>query len=77
MTAQHLETVTLPMILGVGERNVMMVKAVLSALTKLPALKTFILDIYPYQVRYVVLIIVPMHVCIIISANNHIITVPR
>ena len=54
--AQHLETITLPMKLGVRERNVSnRVEVALSALTKLPALEALILNIDSYEVRCVVL----------------------
>ena len=56
--ARHLESITLPMKSEVGESNVpYMVKPVLSALTKLPALKTFTMTRDPYfnEVRCVLL----------------------
>ena len=64
MKARHLETIELPMRLGVGELNVLglggryvpnSVEVVLSALTKLPALKPLTLYLSPYTVRCVVL----------------------
>ena len=54
--ARHLETIQLPMGKRVGERNVpsqLQVEAVLSALTKLPTLKDFTLNVN--SVRCVVL----------------------
>ena len=56
MKARHLEAITLLMELGVEEPYApYMVEAVLSALTKLPALKTLTLNMIRYRVRCVVL----------------------
>ena len=82
--ARHLETITLPMIAkvknqnqevemesGDGEHDVpYVIKPVLPALTKLPALKSLTLDMDSCEVRCVFLN--SSHACIVISPNNHI-----
>ena len=53
MKAQHLETIQLPMLVGVDKHDIVpsQVEVVLSALTKLPTLKTFKMDMSLFSVR--------------------------